>query len=274
MILEFIKGNKYLTRDQQMKRQLIKGLLIGVIVLGILFALYSFLYVPKLIQKERSMAIESYFKQEQITAYVLAKDLKQGEMITKEALLEVKVPRKLAAADMVAVLSQTENTVARMDLKTNTVLSQGMVLPKEDNLSVDLRKQDYSHIALNSNLKQGDWIDIRFKKKNGDDYIVASKKKVLYVNGNIMILNIRESERQFINNATVKAAHTDGTVYTTIYVDPENQAPAKVTYQLDWNIDSLIKDNPNVVTEAEQEIANRNNPSNNTSTEEITQGGN
>lgn len=205
------------------------------------------------------MAIESYTKEEQIKAYVLAKDLKQGEMINEKDLVEIDVPRKLVATDMIGMLSQRENTVARMDLKSNTILSQSMILPKEDNLSVDLRKQDYSHIKLNSNLQPGNWVDIRFKKKNGDDYIVASKKKVLSVEGGVMILNITESERQFINNATVKAAHTDGTVYTTIYVDAENQSPAKITYQLDLNIDRLIKDNPNVVTEAQNEIVNRNN---------------
>ena len=252
MIIEFIKGNKYLTREQQMKRQLVKGILITTVILGVLFSLYYFLYLPELIEYEKKAAIKNYTNSEQITAYKVVNDIVQGEKIdVKKDVVEVSVPKYLVANDMIGGISQLEKTVARMSIKQNTILSKSMVLLEDDILTRDLRKQDYSHIKLNSNLQVGNFVDIRYKKKNGDDFIVAAKKKVLSVNGNVMILNITEGERQYINNATVKASLTEGEIYTTIYVDPQNQEAAKVNYHYDLNIDRLIKDNPTIVQQSQ-----------------------
>ncbi len=78
-----------------------------------------------------------------------------------------------------------------------------------------------------------------------------------------MITNITEKERNYINNSTVLASLTGAVLYTTIYVDPENQPPAKITYEINKNIKEIIEKDPNIIRSSQEELKNRINQENN-----------
>ncbi|WP_061311255.1 hypothetical protein [Clostridium botulinum] len=259
-MLPKIFKNKYLSKEQQIKRSFIKGLAISILLIVIIIVFYQTLVIPKVKKSERIRVINNIEKEKEkeVRGYILTKNVNQGDRINIERdLREITLPKELMP-DNCSSKEKIKDKVVKMDLQSKTVITDSVLLQKEDRLTQDLRKQDYAHFILNKNLQKGNYIDVRLKKKDGSDFVVVSKKQVLDLNGSSIVIKINDSERSYINNATVEASVTGATLYTTIYVDPQNQVPAQIDYEINKNIKSLIKNNPNVVKSAEQELQNRN----------------
>lgn len=254
----------YLTKEQQIKRSFKKGLIVSfIIVIGVVI-LYQFYIIPEVKKSEKSKLLAGLSKKEsQMSIIALNKDINQGELITEDMIRTVTYDKELLPTDILKDREEIEDKVARMNLKANTIVTNSMLLEREDILTADLRKQDFDHILLNVNLQPGNFIDIRYRKKDGSDFVVASKKKILDRNDGIMITNITEKERNYINNSTVLASLTGAVLYTTIYVDPENQPPAKITYEINKNVKEIIEKDPNVIRSSQEELKNRINQENN-----------
>lgn len=259
-LLKVQKTDKYLTKEQQIRRSFLKGLSISIALCLAIILVYNFLVIPRVKDAERKKALVEIEKQEKSKKPVfrLNKDLAQGSVITDNDLLQVEQFTDDLPSDAIAEKAMIVNKLLRLDMKNKVIVTASMLTPPDNVVTNDLRKQDYTHISLNKDLKKGDFVDIRFKKKDGLDYIVASKKKIFELNGAIMFVRISEEERMFINNATVVASINGGALYTTVYVDPENQPKATVTYKLDSNISKLIEDNVNLVKQSQQDIIIRN----------------
>lgn len=254
----------YLTKEQQIKRSFKKGIIVSfIIVIGVVM-LYQFYIIPQVKKSEKSKVLIDLSKEEnQMNIIALNKDINQGELITEDMIKTVTYDKELLPTDILKDKEEIEDKVARMNLKANTIVTNSMLLEREDVLTSDLRKQDFDHILLNVNLQPGNFIDIRYRKKDGSDFVVASKKKILDRNDGIMITNITEKERNYINNSTVLASLTGAVLYTTIYVDPENQPPAKITYEINKNIKEIIEKDPNIIRSSQEELKNRINQENN-----------
>lgn len=254
----------YLTKEQQIKRSFKKGIIVSfIIVIGVVM-LYQFYIIPQVKKSEKSKVLIDLSKEEnQMNIIALNKDINQGELITEDMIKTVTYDKELVPTDILKDKEEIEDKVARMNLKANTIVTNSMLLEREDVLTSDLRKQDFDHILLNVNLQPGNFIDIRYRKKDGSDFVVASKKKILDRNDGIMITNITEKERNYINNSTVLASLTGAVLYTTIYVDPENQPPAKITYEINKNIKEIIEKDPNIIRSSQEELKNRINQENN-----------
>lgn len=259
---------KYLSKEQQIKRSLVKGIGIGLLVTLIVIVMYQFLIIPKVKENEKIMVMNDLKKSESQNLYAVKPDkLEQGHIITESDLKPVRLPQELTPKDSIINESNLIGKVLRMNVSKNNILTKSIVTDTDDRLTDDLRKQDYDHIILNYNLKLGDYVDIRIRYKDGSDFRVATKKKILNLNGTKAVYQITEDEREFINNATVKAAINGGVLYTTIYKDPENQPPADVNYVLDDSIKDLIKSNPGVVKNAQDQLRGNVKPvQNNNST--------
>ncbi|WP_291568932.1 SAF domain-containing protein [Clostridium sp. UBA2485] len=253
----------YLTKEQQIKRSFKKGLIVSfIIVIGVVI-LYQFYVIPKVKKSEKSKILIGLSKEEnQMDIIALNKDINQGELITEDMIKIVTYDKELLPTDTLKGREEIKDKVARMNLKANTIVTNSMLLEREDVLTTDLRKQDFDHILLNVNLQPGNFIDIRYRKKDGSDFVVASKKKILDRNDGIMITNITEKERNYINNSTVSASLTGAVLYTTIYVDPENQPPAKITYEINKNVKEIIEKDPNIIRSSQEELKNRINQEN------------
>ncbi len=254
----------YLTKEQQIKRSFKKGIIVSfIIVIGVVM-LYQFYIIPQVKKSEKSKILIDLSKEEnQMNIIALNKDINQGELITEDMIKTVTYDKELLPTDILKDREEIEDKVARMNLKANTIVTNSMLLEREDVLTSDLRKQDFDHILLNVNLQPGNFIDIRYRKKDGSDFVVASKKKILDRNDGIIITNITEKERNYINNSTVLASLTGAVLYTTIYVDPENQPPAKITYEINKNIKEIIEKDPNIIRSSQEELKNRINQENN-----------
>ena len=99
---------------------------------------------------------------------------------------------------------------------------------------------------------------------NGQDYIVVSKKSVEIptIDGvdsdSTIWLNLSEDEILSMSSAIVESARMPGSkLYATTYTEPGIQVAATPTYVVNADVLKQIADNPNVVTEAKNELASR-----------------
>lgn len=250
------------SKETEKKLQFFKGMGVMFAISAVFFISYSL--VTSNIDAAKARENVAKEKSQEVMIYRTLNKVEQGHIIASKDVKQESCPIKYAVKN--GLTTNIVGKVARIDINNNMQLTASMIADQDNVVTTDLRNQDYSDITLSKNLKVGDYIDIREKKKDGSDYIVVAKKKVLAINSNTIVIDILESERKFKNNATVDAALTGGILYTTIYPDAENQPAAAVTYKLNDNVDKMIQNNPNIVSDSSQKLINNNSNSDMTTT--------
>ncbi len=264
------KKSKYTSYSKEKKKR--TGLKVAAIALGSALAVgsvYQFIVLDYYGNSVRKNTIAEITGSQEgyVQAYILNKDIVKGSTIKNEDIVQVTQNNRLVPKAYITDPSKLEGMVTRINLSANSVVTGDMIVKLDEEITDSIKDQDYDWIDVHAFLKLDNYVDIHYKELDGTDTIVAAKKKIKNLNGNIFSMDITEEERAYINNATVKAAVTKGTLYTTIYPDPENQSAAKVTYKLDKSIEEKIKNDPNVVKDAAEEIKKDGNSSVNNETE-------
>lgn len=152
----------------------------------------------------------------------------------------------------------------KMMVKTNvpagTIITKDMLEELDDQTTADQRIQEYNMILLPTLLTNGDYIDIRLRLPEGEDYIVVSKKKVMYTDETTIWLKMSEDEILMLGNAIVEAYTIVGSkLYATTYSEAGRQAAAEPTYAVSQAVLNLINNNPNVRKEARDGLWQRYN---------------
>ncbi len=145
----------------------------------------------------------------------------------------------------------------KMMVKTNvpagTIITKDMLEELNDQTTADQRIQEYNMILLPTLLTNGDYIDIRLQLPEGEDYIVVSKKKVIYTDETTIWIKMSEDEILTLGNAIVEAYTIVGSkLYATTYPEAGRQEAAQPTYAVSQAVMNLINTNPNVRTEARE----------------------
>jgi len=106
-------------------------------------------------------------------------------------------------------------------------------------------------IRLPSQLKNGDYIDIRFSLATGQDFVVLSKKKVLGTTATTIWLKLDELEMALINNAIVESYMVTGSkLYAIEYIEAGMQKESVPTYVASGDVLNTINKNPNIIEKA------------------------
>ena len=146
---------------------------------------------------------------------------------------------------------------SKIKIPEGTIITKSMLISTQDALTDDKRLQEYSCIALPSELKNGDFVDIRFALPTGQDYIVLSKKEVVQTNETTMWINVNETELLLLNSAMVEAWTITGTkLYAIEYIDAGMQEAAQITYKPSAEVTDLIMSDPNITKEAYDGLTN------------------
>ena len=160
---------------------------------------------------------------------------------------------------------ETMPLIAKIDMYKNTVVTPQMVSEGQVT-SDDVRTQEYNVITLLSQLQTGDYIDIRLRMPNGQDFIVVSNKEVTIPQvldvdtGTSIWMNLSEEETLMMSCAIVELYEMNGAkLYANKYVEPGIQDAATPTYIPNAETISLISKDPNIVQEAKQELVDRYN---------------
>lgn len=137
--------------------------------------------------------------------------------------------------------------IAKINLKSNSIITSDMITKSNTPINNDLRKQEYNMLVLPTNLSKGEFIDVRLQLPTGGDYIVVSKKEVIDCNAKTIWLNMYEEEIELMSNAIIEYYIMAGSkLYVTTYTDPGIQTAAIGTYVPNKIVSDLISNNPNI----------------------------
>lgn len=196
--------------------------------------------------------------------YVFANDKKAGDIIADTDLTPAEINESAIPGDAVVSPEEALGKVMRCDIAKNTVTTESLFFTEGD-YPDDLRLTEYTVMNLPQKLDVGSFIDVRIMFPNGMDYIVLSKKETIDLvkseNGqtSFLWLHINEEEILRMSSAIVDASLVEGArLYAVIYVAPDIQKEAIMTYPANSEVLGLILTNPNIVDRAIETLEIRN----------------
>ncbi|MEE0128061.1 MAG: hypothetical protein UE116_07205 [Clostridia bacterium] len=265
-----------------MQRQKRVSFLLGMLVMLIIAAIIIALLFMQLINLKKA---QDAAKAAERTVYVVSTDVASGSGIQVSAIdgdtertanvsQEVAdnkvVPENFATASDFYTdesLSQARSDlVAKIDLKEGTILTKDMLTTSSEQVTNDLRKQEYNMLSLPTDLVSGDFVDVRIRFGNGQDYIIAAKKQVTIptIAGapaeGVININLSEDETIAMSSAIIETYQLKtAEMYVSRYTDPGMQVAAIPTYPVNAEALNLMDSNPNLLEEAKKAIASRYN---------------
>lgn len=233
------------------------GLLISLVGTLLVFAYFQFIKVPQIIKSSEASTLSSFEQKngKLVSCFVVTREILQGQTIIAGDLVPVDIPSKSIPSDSLN-RSDAEGKVTRMTLAVGSIVTGSNLTTSLDYINDDVRKQEFKQIKLMTGLVKDQYVDVRVKFDDGRDYVVLSKKRILDIINNVPFLSRDEIELGYMNSATVEAVISKGEFYTVLYVDPQNQPAAKVTYKPSEQILKAIASDPNVVTESTKKLDN------------------
>lgn len=247
--------------QRKSRNSFILGMFITLIITGSIIGLLVF----KLINinkenKEKEQGLKN--------AYVLVTDIKSGDSIKLENLKKVDIETNIIPSNAITLSQIEENTIAKIDLKTGTILSSDMITNSDDKTTNDTRVQEYNMILLPSQINTNEYVDIRLRLPSGLDYIVVSKKKIEIpqvlgvASESTFSVKLNESETQTMSSAIVESYIMEGSIlYVAKYVEPGIQGSSVPTYVPSTAVQEAIRQNSNITVEARNALVTRFNES-------------
>ena len=247
--------------QRKARNSFILGMFITLIITGSIIGLLVF----KLINinkenKEKEQGLKN--------AYVLVTDIKSGDSIKLENLKKVDIETNIIPINAITLSQIEENTIAKIDLKTGTILSSDMITNSDDKTTNDTRVQEYNMILLPSQINTNEYVDIRLRLPSGLDYIVVSKKKIEIpqvlgvASESTFSVKLNESETQTMSSAIVESYIMEGSIlYVAKYVEPGIQGSSVPTYVPSTAVQEAIRQNSNITVEARNALVTRFNES-------------
>ena len=143
----------------------------------------------------------------------------------------------------------------KVDLTKGLVLSKSMINELGEEITSDLREQQYNMIVLPQYLDVDNYIDIRIQLPNGQDYIVVSKKRIKRISEDTIWIDMYEQETLTMSRAIVEAYIMKGSkLYATTYIEAGNQENAIPTYIPSGEVINLINADKNITDKAKAEL--------------------
>lgn len=250
-----------------MQRRARNSFLTGMLVTLVVMAVVVIMLLYKINQlnedKEKLLSLQSEI-------YVATEEIPSGGEIKPELLSQETVITNIPEEDIFTVDDFVEvdedgnelelSFISKVKIPAGTIITKDMVSEAGDETTDDQRIQEYNMIQLPSELRNGDYIDIRYKLPSGADFIVASKKKVLQSTADTIWLKVDETEILSIGCAIVETYKTTGAkLYANIYSEAGMQASAATTYTPNNDVWDLINRDPNILQEAKNALTNKYN---------------
>ena len=144
------------------------------------------------------------------------------------------------------------------EIPADSMVLSSMIVKTGTEIRADERIIEYNMIVLPTQLKNGDYIDIRYMLPTSEDYIILSKKYVEQTTATSVWIKVTEEEILTMNSAIVDSYTIQGSkIHATIYTNPGTQEAATPTYPVNDNILNLMNSNSNIIDEAKKELVKR-----------------
>ncbi len=256
-------------------------------LLGFLLALVIMaIVVIILLQRIKSLndakeALEALQKD----VFVATEDMESGQVINGESFYELFKKEKVQTTmDITQVISEEDfeyvdeqtgetiiklnedgsekkkNLILKFNVPAGTMVTKDMFYEEGKEITNDTRLQEFNMILLPSQLKNGDYVDVRYSLPTGENYIVLAKKQVVYTTQTGIWIELTEDELLTIENAIVESYSISGSkIYALKYVEPGMQEEATPTYPVNNNTLQMIQNSPDVVQDAKDALFARYN---------------
>ena len=251
-------------------------------LLGFLLALIiSVCVVVILLAKIRSLnEAKELLESKQRKVLVATSDLKSGDEVTMDSFKMETVQTTMDTTQIVSsddfefmdengeIIEKydqngnpmTKKIVMKIDVPANSMVTKDMIVEDGEQTKDDQRIQEYNMIILPSELKNGEYVDIRIRFPKGQDYIILAKKKIIQCTSDTIWIKLSEEEILSLGNAIVESYTAEGTkLYATTYSEPGMQNAATPTYAVSEAVLNLINSDPNIREEARTALWNRYN---------------
>ena len=251
-----------------MQRRATRSFVIG-LVIGIMIAVAVAFFFYQQVKQLKAELAEVISKQS--TAPVAVGTLESGKVLNyAEDLMMSQVQTTVPKEDMLtendfSIIDENGNLIEqevtlKVTVPAGTIITKDMVAIGEKVVSDDIRTVEYSMINLPSEVLDGDYIDIRLLFPGGQDYVILGKKKVEKCTDTTIWIKQTEEEIMTLNNAIIDSYLAEGSkLYATRYTEPGIQKAAQQTYPVSNEVLDLIRQSPNIVTEAKNALAERYN---------------
>ncbi len=198
---------------------------------------------------------------------VLKEQLEEKEIYVYEAKVDIPAGSQIKEEDLIYRVSCSDKPqkyfmtkegigmTVLMDIRAGTQVIKGMLT--EDRVDSNLREVEYNIFYINNNVVQNDYVDVRIRFPNGEDYIVLSKKRILSPNIESFqcFLWLKEEEILSMSSAIVDAYLYSGTIlYTTKYIEQNLQEESIPTYQPSLASLTLMEQDKNILDKASMEV--------------------
>ena len=197
-------------------------------------------FVLKTMQASYEMRIDSLETQiatNTKNVYVSAVDIKYGDIITEDMLVAesqlFSYPAELfTRADI--------GKVAKLSVPSGTIMLSAMC--EEEMKGLTEREVEFTCFYVSQNVEVGDFIDVRIRYQNGEDFVILPKKRVerLSLTNATCFLMVDEMELQMIASAIVDVTEYNAVMYSNVYPQPEIQEAAVSTYPVRNETNSLL----------------------------------
>lgn len=240
---------------------LILGIGIGLIIAVVSSLTVYYFFGVKNVEEIRAQydsLTNSYMEENMIDAYILQAPMLMDQDMSEAQLKAVKLPAQYGFTTVVNSIDDLSDYIATVNISKGAILQKEMMTSKTE-IPNDLREFELQGLQIPVNMKVGDYVDIRVSFPSGLDFLVLSKKKVkeILTLGSeenpveFCIFNLNTDEILRLKSAVVDAYINEGTIlYSTIYVAPDRQKAAEVTYPVNDNVRKIIEDEPNIVSKA------------------------
>ncbi len=186
---------------------------------------------------------------------VPVRDIEKGSKLSvEEDFMSIEVKTDIDSEVFANREDIKENGYARIDLNANYPIYKSMLYSEE--ISDTDRIEEFNMFLLQSDIQEGDYVDIRIFYPTGENYIVLDKKRIekLDLENNTIWLRLDEKEINYISSAIIDNYITGSKIYVNKYIEPNVQEDAIPNYLPNEAVLDLIDRNPNILFEIKNGI--------------------
>lgn len=170
---------------------------------------------------------------------------------TKQQVVELEKNRKNENVVEIGHSEETIETEQRNVLSDKT-MDRELIVGTE-------RVVETRAVLLQTNLEDGDLVDVRIRYPNGEEYVVLAKRgchELEKIEGRVTFF-LTEEEILCLSSSIVDCIQFDATLYTVRYLRDKKEMSAVVNYIPREDVCQLMIDNPNIIGELEFYLQNK-----------------
>lgn len=181
------------------------------------------------------------------SVYQVKYNRQSGTPINVSDLMQVSVPLSSLGETSITDASVFEGNFYKIDINPGTIITTDMIMEPDDNTTKMKMTREITLDALPLGMVEGDWFDLRCMLPNGEDYVVLAHKRIIYLYGTTVTIQVSEEENQIINSLFMDIATYSSCgffAYVTNYLEP-GLDKSVAYYPVQHEIENMLRFSPN-----------------------------